>query len=247
MSRNNQSSAYRADLAYIHDSGFGHIAEAASKTLLDSLHAARVRAGRVVDLGCGSGIMAARLARAGYDVLGFDISPDMVELSRRRVPAGTFQCASVLDVEIPDCVAVSAVGEIFNYLFDRRNSPARLRSLFRRVYRALPTGGLFFFDAAMPGRAAYGTQRTYAEGDDWACLYEADEDRTRKRLVRRITTFRKAGRAYRRDREEHRLRLFERDELVEPLAKLGFRVRTVRRYGELKLPPGYLGFVARKT
>jgi len=238
--------AYRADLAYVHDAGFGGFADAAAKSLLDLLPARGPRDGLVVDLGCGSGILAAAVAKAGYDVLGFDISRAMIELSRRRVPQGTFHRASVLDVEIPSCVAVTAVGEIFNYLFDRRHSLARLRELFRRVHRALVPGGLFLFDVALVGRVPEGTRRSYSEKGDWACLYEAEEDRRKKVLTRRITTFRKVGPSYRRDHEVHRLRLFDRDGLAVPLRKLGFRVRAVRRYGELRFPPGYIAFVARK-
>ncbi len=238
--------AYRADLAYVHDAGFGEFADAAAKSLLELLRVRGPREGLVVDLGCGSGILAAAVAKAGYDVLGFDISRAMVELSRRRVPRGTFRHASVLDAQIPPCVAVTAVGEVFNYLFDRRHSLTRLTELFRRVHRALVPGGLFLFDVALVGRVPDGTRRTYTEDDGWACLYEAEENRRDKLLTRRITTFRKVGRSYRRDHEVHRLRLFERDELAGPLRKLGFRVRAVRRYGDLSFPPGYIAFVARK-
>jgi SAM-dependent methyltransferase len=238
--------AYRADLAYIHDAGFGSFALAASQTLLGLLRAQGVRAGRVVDLGCGSGILAAALVKAGYDVLGFDISSAMVELSRRRVPRATFRRASVLDAEIPPCAAVTAVGEIFNYLFDPRQSPAQLTKIFRRVHRALAPNGVFLFDAALLGRVPGGTRRSYNEDADWACLFEAREDKRKKLLTRRITTFRRVGGVYRRASEVHRLRLYERQELLAPLEKLGFRVRTVRSYGAVKFPPGYLGFIARK-
>jgi SAM-dependent methyltransferase len=247
MKAESAGNAYGSDLAYIHDAGFGAFAEAAAQTLLALLRRGGVRGGLVVDLGCGSGILASVAATAGYDVLGFDISPNMVELSRRRVRRGTFRRASLLDAEIPSCVAVTAVGEIFNYLFDRRHSLARLKKLFRRVHRALAPGGLFLFDVALIGRVPEGWRRSYTEADDWACLFEAEENARQKLLTRRITTFRKVGGAFRRDHEVHRLRLFERDELLAPLRKLGFRVRTVRRYGELSFPPGYVGFIARKS
>jgi SAM-dependent methyltransferase len=239
--------AYRADLAYIHDAGFGHFAEAAAGQLLRLLRAGGMREGRVVDLGCGSGILAEALVAGGYDVLGFDISPDMVALARRRAPGGTFRRASFVDAPIPACLAVTAVGEIFNYLVDRRNSPARLEMVFRRVHRALMPGGLFLFDVALVGRAAGGLQKGCRQTDDWTCVVEAQEHPRRKLLVRRISTFRKVGRLYRRDDEIHRLRLYQPDELLAPLRKLGFRVRTVRTYGSLKFPPAYLGFIARKS
>jgi SAM-dependent methyltransferase len=238
---------YRADLAYIHDAGFGHFAEAAAAELRRLLHAQKVTRGRMVELGCGSGIQAERMVRAGYDVTGFDISRDMVDLSRRRVPGAKFECASFLDVEIPPCMAVTAVGEIFNYLFDRRNSLARLKSVFRRVREALAPGGLFLFDVATVGRVPGGRARNFTEGDGWACLYEAEEDYRSKTLTRRIATFRRSGELYRRDDEIHRLRLYERRELLQPLRQLGFRVRTLSGYDKLKFPAGYVGFAARKN
>jgi ubiquinone/menaquinone biosynthesis C-methylase UbiE len=43
---------------------------------------------QVVDLGCGSGAFTHLLRRAGYDCVGLDISPKLVELGRRkRVPS----------------------------------------------------------------------------------------------------------------------------------------------------------------
>jgi SAM-dependent methyltransferase len=242
-----EQSAYGADLAYIHDAGFGRFAQHAAGVVLEMLRVQNLHGGRVVDLGCGSGILADALSRAGYDVLGFDISQAMVELSRKRVPRAEFRCESFLTAELPQCVAVTAIGEIFNYLFDARNTETQLRKLFRRVYNALLDGGLFVFDVATIGRVPEGRRRGYVEGPDWACLVEAQEDRRRKTLVRRITSFRKQKDHYRRDHEVHRLRLYERAWLTASLRAVGFRVRTVDRYGELEFPPGYVGLVARKA
>lgn len=48
--------------------------------------AARVKPGdQVLDLGCGTGVLAALLARQGAQVTGVDISPAMLEESRRRL------------------------------------------------------------------------------------------------------------------------------------------------------------------
>ena len=104
------------------------------------------------------------------------------------------------------------------------------------------------FDVALVGRVPGGRRRSYTLGDDWACLYEAVEDADRRTLTRHITSFRKrdGGDAYYRDDEVHRLRLYEGGWLVDQLRTAGFRVRTVKAYGDLKFPPGYLGFVARK-
>jgi SAM-dependent methyltransferase len=238
--------AYRDDLAYIHDVGFGSFATHAAPFVLELLKATSFRRGQVVELGCGSGIVAAALSEAGYDVLGFDISRAMVELARKRAPAADIRQGSFVNAPLPPCVLVLAIGEIFNYLFDKHNTKARLSKVFRTVHKALVPGGQFVFDVALVGRVPKGRRRGYTLGNDWACLYEAEENTDSMTLTRRITSFRKQGDAYHRDDEVHYLRLYERSWLVEELRSAGFRVRTVKAYGELTFPPGYLGFVARK-
>ncbi len=222
---------YRSDLAYIHDAGFGTFAATAAPWLIERFRAGGLTRGTVVDLGSGSGILAAALVSAGYQVVGFDISASMVELARRRVPKAEFRQASFLEASLPDCVAVTAIGEVFNYLFDVDNTPRRLSQFFRRVYQALAPGGMLVFDVATPGRVSEGIRRGFTEGDGWACLFEAEEDRKARTLQRRITTFRRHGKAYSRDHEVHRLRLYDRRELADMLRRAGFRVRTTTSYG----------------
>lgn len=239
--------SYGDDLAYIHDTGFGSFARHAVRRLLAELRRLKLREGRMIELGCGSGISSAVLASAGYDVLGYDLSKAMVRLARKRVPDGEFRVGSFLAAELPPCIAVTAIGEVFNYLFDRRNTQAQLTRLFRRVHRALQPGGLFMFDGAEPGRIVGGGRRRYGlEGSGWACLVDAEEDPRSRILTRRITSFRKVGPLFRREHEVHRLRLFDRPQIVAELRALGFRVRTLRSYGELKFPPGYVAFLCRK-
>jgi hypothetical protein len=77
-------------------------------------------------------------------------------------------------------------------------------------------------------------------------LVTAEEDRGRALLTRHITSFRKVGELYRRDHEVHRLRLFRWSELAGPLREVGFRVRRLAGYGEMRFAPGLAGFLARK-
>jgi SAM-dependent methyltransferase len=203
--------------------------------------------GLVVDLGCGSGILAEQMAAAGYDVLGIDISAAMLALARERVPAGLFRRESLLKAELPACVAVAAVGEGFNYLFDDGNTERSLSRLLRRGFDALEPGGALIFDITEPGRVpGPGPYRNFTEGADWAVLVTAAEDPECRLLTRRITSFRQVGELYRRDHEVHRQRLIPRAEMLAQLRCIGFRVRVLRGYGPLAFRRGHVGFLARK-
>lgn len=237
--------AYKRDLAYVHDVGFGSFAERAAPGVLNILRRSGISKGLVIDLGCGSGLWARRLVDAGYRVLGIDLSPHMIAIARQRVPECIFRRASFLDIDFPPCASITSLGECFNYLFDDRNRRSSLGRLFRRAYRALQSGGLLVFDVAEPGRAE-GSDRRFWEGRDWACLVEYKHDQRRNLLTRRITTFRKVGRQYRRAEETHVQQLYSGSQLADDLREIGFRVRTVRGYGKLRFLKAHVGLVARK-
>jgi SAM-dependent methyltransferase len=237
------SAGYGPDLAFVHDAGFGGFARDGGRWILAQLRRRGIRGGRVVDLGCGSGIWAAALCRAGYDVVGVDTSAAMLALARRRAPRATFRRGSLLDASIPPCDAVTSLGECLSYAFDSRAGKRALPALFRRVHRALRPGGLFVFDVATPGRGVGPPVRWHA-GDGWVVVARVAEDTRRRVLTREITTFRRVGRAWRRSDEVHRLRLYRPADVRHALAGAGFRARTVGGYGRIRLPRGWVGFVA---
>src|SRR5213075_2913124 len=73
---------YSTDLAFVHDAAFGEFNRRVAPEIVKILRGAGIRAGRVVDAGCGSGILAQRLIAAGYDVAASDVSPAMIRLAR---------------------------------------------------------------------------------------------------------------------------------------------------------------------
>jgi SAM-dependent methyltransferase len=236
---------YKPDLAYVHDVGFGTFADRVAPGVLNILQDAGVSSGLVIDLGCGSGRWARRLTRAGFDVLGFDVSSDMIALARQCAPKGVFRTGSFLDAEFPECVAITALGEVFNYTFDKRNSRTSLKRLFSRAFRALRPGGLLIFDVAEPGRNQ-GVDRRFWTGSDWACLTEFRQDDMRQRLTRHITTFRKVGRHYRRAEETHVQQLYKASQLADELRAIGFRVRVVRGYKDFRFAKAHAALIATK-
>src|SRR5262245_45411545 len=99
--------AYREDLAYIHDMGHSDLARVAAERTVKELSSGGFHQGTVVDLGCGSGVFASEVSRAGYSVFGVDSSEAMVAIARQRSPESTFQVGSFASVDLPACVAVA--------------------------------------------------------------------------------------------------------------------------------------------
>jgi SAM-dependent methyltransferase len=228
------SAEYGEDLAWVHHAGYGDVAEKAAATLQAEL--AGVHGGLVVDLGCGSGILARRLTGAGFEVLGVDSSEAMLGLAAAEAPDARFVHASLADCDIPPCVAVTAVGEAINY------AGVDLAGLFGRVAAALPGGGVFVFDVAGPGRLREAVHMREDPAGEWLIARRGTEDGLT--LTRHITLFRHIGETYRRSDETHTLRLYDPDEVVEQLGTAGFSVTPREGYGDTPMGPGWKVFVA---
>jgi SAM-dependent methyltransferase len=180
---------YAEDLAYIHDAGFLDFARRAAPAVLRTLQRWCAPGGRVVEIGCGSGGLTKKLADAGYDVLGVDLSAAMIRLARRKVPTVKFRVASWYDFAPPACDAIVAVGECLSY---RSATPTRheaaLRLFVRRAGRALRPGGVLLFDFLEPSPGCPALRTVHACGDDWAILVNVREDRAA--ITREITSIR---------------------------------------------------------
>jgi ubiquinone/menaquinone biosynthesis C-methylase UbiE len=95
---------------------------------------------RVLDIGCGTGVPSAgMLTECGIDVVGIDISAEMLQLARRNVPSARFVSmdALQLDSSLGDFDAAVA---FFSLLMLRR---ADIRLVLRRVRSILRPGGYF--------------------------------------------------------------------------------------------------------
>jgi ubiquinone/menaquinone biosynthesis C-methylase UbiE len=98
--------------------------------------------GRVLDLGCGTGVVSLPLAKRGFDVVGIDHSPEMLELARQKLTAAgveaTFETGDVRalrfgDAEF-DCVTIQG---LLHHLEE-------LDSCLAEMVRALRPGGFFY-------------------------------------------------------------------------------------------------------
>jgi len=232
---------YGAELSHIHDVAFGDLARGASPEIIRLLgRVARRPTGSaplVVEVGCGSGILARALVDKGYRVLGIDVSPHMIRLARARAPRARFRIASLVDAAIPRCDTVVAIGEVVTYV------PGGLRTLrrfFDRVHRALHPGGFLIFDfLESAARRTFLPKRI--TGDDWSLVVRADVDARGRVLTRRMWMGSDP-----RESEIHRVRVYMRQEIGDAVRASGFRVTMRRSFGSYRLLPGDVAVVAQK-
>lgn len=239
---------YGADLASIHDAGYTDPALQGARRLVAELERGGIEGGVVVDLGCGSGVSSRVLADAGFDVLGIDPSPAMLEIARERAPRALFKEGTAAAAPLPRCIAVAAFGEPLNYVTseDPDEADSILDAVFERVHEALLPGGLFAFDLAGPDRGQpRQATRNWSEDEGWAVLVENVQ--TGRLLRRRIITFRNGPDGWRRTGETHLQRLHPAAEVLERLRAAGFRARSVVGWDGVRERPGHTAFIARRA
>ena len=108
----------------------------------------------VLDLACGTGSLTLELARRGYEMIGVDLSPDMLAQAAEKNRdaegiAPIFLCQSMDQLDLYGTIdACVCCLDSINYVTD----PKKLRRAFQRVHLFLMPGGLFLFDINTPDK-----------------------------------------------------------------------------------------------
>jgi SAM-dependent methyltransferase len=105
-----------------------------------------IRQARVLDIACGTGILAISLAKRGHVVQGIDISPEMITMARSKsigMPNVSFEVQDMTDYIVHDKFdLITCAYAALNYVLDIDG----LEAMFARVALSLNKSGLFVFD-----------------------------------------------------------------------------------------------------
>ena len=208
----------------------------------------------VLDLACGTGSLTRELALRGYEMIGVDLSAEMLaEAAEKNRGVGPiepiFLCQSMDKLDLYGTIdACVCCLDSVNYV----TRPKQLQKAFERVHLFLMPGGLFLFDVNTPQKLqAMDGQVFLDETEDTYCVWRGEFSRRSGICSYFMDIFRldeETG-LWERGEEFHQERAYPLEELTAMLQKAGFR--DIKTYGELKLRPpaqgeGRVFFAARK-
>ncbi len=177
-----------------------------------------------VDLACGTGSVAVRLARMGFAVTAVDMSEDMlcaaVQKAEELENPPQFICQKLEQLYLPRGVdlAVCALDSM-DYILN----PADCAAAIRRVYKALNPGGIFIFDVNTPEKLrAMDGQVFLDENADTFCVWRGEFDDKTNICSYGMDLFQRRGNLWLRSFEEHQEYAYTQEELTQYLRDAGF-------------------------
>lgn len=204
----------------------------------------------IVELGCGTGTLAAILASRGYQVTAVDLSPDMLSVAAGKCGELDVQlvCQDMSRLALPiQADAVICCLDSLNYV----TRPAQVQRTFQRVFRALKPGGLFLFDVKTPYALEGADGQVYIdENEEVYCVWRGEYDARRRICGYGIDLFAlQEDGSWWRDGEYHEEYAYTMEELSAWLGDAGFT--RVKQFGNLRLSQPKEGeervfFTARK-
>ncbi len=175
----------------------------------------------VLDLACGTGEVTCRLARRGYDMIGADISPEMLDVARSKARSILWICQDMRCFELYGTVkAVVCCLDSVNYLLTRED----LLACFSTVHNYLEPGGLFLFDVNTKRRFlnVYANRDYILEDGNVFCGWRNDYNEKTGVCDFNLTLFVSNNNSIERYDEHQRERCWSEKTLISLLKKAGF-------------------------
>jgi SAM-dependent methyltransferase len=193
----------------------------------------------VLDLGCGTGSFCLEMAGKGYDMLGIDLSADMLACAKAKsVEKGRdilFLNQDMTGFELYGTVdAIVCLIDSMNYITYKND----LKRLFKLVRNYLNPGGLFIFDinSEYKFEKVLGSNVYHRVEEDVAYIWQNSYDRSRRLCRFDLTVFVGRGHSCSRFDEVHHERAYSTAELEGLVRDSGLRLCSVLGEFSVKKP-----------
>lgn len=213
----------------------------------------------VLELACGSGAMSILLAKYGYDVIGLDISEEMLMIAKdkalsERLKIGFFQQDMTCYELNQSFDTVLCICDGMNYILEDE----ALESVFKRVHRSLKDEGVFIFDISSYYKLKYmlGDSTIAESREDSAFIWENYYDDTTNILSFELSVFTEENGVYKRSDELHEQSAYKIKDIVALSAQYfdlksvvtdDFKAIEIEHYNEDEMENERLFFVLKKN
>ncbi|WP_249871037.1 class I SAM-dependent DNA methyltransferase [Oceanobacillus saliphilus] len=191
---------------------------------------------KIADLGCGTGEIATRLAKSGYQMTGVDYSPDMLtyaehKASEQNLSIQWLQQDLITLNGLTDYDAAISYCDVINYITD----PEELKKTFRNIAASLKVGGLFIFDVHSLHHVEQNyINQTFADvTDDASYIWFCAEGEERGEMFHDLTFFSLEGDKYVRFDEFHHQKTYSIEFYKKLLIESGFE--NLKLYADFSL------------
>ena len=229
-------SAYEA-LAQSYDRFTNDVPYTAVADFLEQVLAAHDRrVETVLDLACGTGSLSCLLSQRGYNVIGTDLSEEMLTVAYEKAmdlegERPMFVRQSMQRLRLPYTVDLAVCSlDSLNYL----TKPEDCRETIRRVYRSLNPGGCFVFDINTPFKLkSLDGQVFLDEDEEQYCVWRASFEEEENIIYYGMDIFQRQGDHWLRSFEEHAEYAYSVQQLTDYLTEAGFSEISI--YGDRRL------------
>ncbi|QZY56278.1 class I SAM-dependent DNA methyltransferase [Crassaminicella profunda] len=180
----------------------------------------------IAELACGTGNITNILARRGYNLIGVDLSEDMLFVAQEKARDMGVEVIylnhDMRELALPsELDSILCICDGINYIIDEKD----LLKVFQNVYNDLKTKGLFVFDISSYYKLSNILgNNTYAENfQEVSYIWENYFDEDRSVCDFDLTIFSKEGDVYKKYEESHSQKAYKENEIVEKLSTVGFR------------------------
>lgn len=179
----------------------------------------------IVDLGCGTGNLTIPMAERGYEMIGIDLSDDMLAVAQQKYASITWLQQDMREWEVSEQVdAVVSFCDCLNYLTEEED----WTGTFGRVFDGLKDGGLFLFDMhSIAQLESYAENQPFVfDEESISYIWTSDYDTERNEIEHALTIFATepgtGDSLYRKFTEYHVQRAFQLSKVIGMLEGAGF-------------------------
>lgn len=192
-------------------------------------------ASKILDIGCGTGNQVVNFSQKGYNVIGIDISPSMVEKAKEKYPNYNFEVADAKNSDIFTSNSFTHITCLYFTIYYFENK----RQLLENIYKWLVPGGYFIvhlvdrkmFDPILPpgnplmmvspqryAKERITTTKVKFEGFSYDAKFDLNENQNIAKFVEKF----KMDDNNKVRKNEHLLYMPEKEEIINETQDVGF-------------------------